>query len=129
MYEMVVRQGYSPYHRDSKTGLSLADLIVDCFRSKGCILPETEEPWFDTNTMPPVSLYVGGEDKLVDGRKLIERMRTVERDVKAVRVQVDEGYEHLDCLWSMDCVERVGRNVRDDIKATIPEHGGLRSQT
>lgn len=104
---------------------STSDMCIDCFRSKGCILPDTEDPWFDPDTMPPVSLYVGGKDRLVDGRKLIQRLSEVERRVKVVRWQIDEEYEHLDCLWSMDCVERIGRNVRDDIKATIPENGGF----
>ena len=77
--------------------------------------------------MPPVSLYVGGKDKLVDGRKLIERFESMERNVKLIRRQIDEEYEHLDCLWSMDCIERIGKNVREDIwftlggEAVIPE--------
>jgi hypothetical protein len=69
--------------------------------------------------MPPVSLYVGGRDKLVDGRKLIERFKTVEKDVLLIRSQVDEEYEHLDCIWSMDCIERVGKKVREDIWLTV----------
>ena len=65
--------------------------------------------------MPPVSLYIGGKDELVDGRKLIDRFKDVEKDVILVRAQVDEDYYHLDCLWSMDCIERVGKKVREDI--------------
>ena len=68
--------------------------------------------------MPPVSLYVGGRDKLVDGQKLIERFETVETEVVVIRSQVDKHYEHLDCLWSMDCVERIGEKVREDIWLT-----------
>jgi hypothetical protein len=70
--------------------------------------------------MPPVSLYVGGRDELVDGRKLCERLRTVEKDVVVMRCQIDGDYEHLDCLWSMDCVDRVAKNVVQDIWSTIP---------
>ena len=69
--------------------------------------------------MPPVSLYVGGMDKLVDGRKLIERFEKVETDVIVLRAQVDEEYEHLDCIWGFDCIERVGKRVRDDIWSTV----------
>jgi len=69
--------------------------------------------------MPPVSLYVGGMDKLVDGRKLIERFEKVETDVIVLRGQVDDEYEHLDCIWSFNCIERVGKRVRDDIWSTI----------
>jgi hypothetical protein len=73
--------------------------------------------------MPPVSLYVGGKDKLVDGRKLIERFKTVEKEVMLIRAQVDEDYYHLDCLWSMDCIERVGEKVREDIWFTVMGDG------
>jgi hypothetical protein len=69
--------------------------------------------------MPPVSLYVGGRDKLVDGRKLIERFEKVEKDILVIRSQVDEDYEHLDCLWSVDCIERIGEKVREDIWFTV----------
>lgn len=68
--------------------------------------------------MPPISLYVGGNDKLVDGNKLIERFEKVETDVVVIRSQIDEDYEHLDCLWSMDCIERIGEKVKEDIWAT-----------
>lgn len=64
--------------------------------------------------MPPVSLYVGGRDKLVDGQKLIKRFEEVETGVILLRTQVDD-YEHVDCIWSMDAIERVGKNVRHDI--------------
>ena len=70
--------------------------------------------------MPPVSLYVGGRDKLVDGRKLIERFETVESGVVLVRGQVDDEFEHLDCIWGFDCIDRVAKNVRQDIWSTIP---------
>jgi hypothetical protein len=61
-------------------------------------------------------------DKLVDGRKLIERFEKVETDVIVLRAQVDEEYEHLDCIWSFDCIERVGKRVRDDIWSTVTEN-------
>jgi hypothetical protein len=70
--------------------------------------------------MPPVSLYVGGKDELVDGNKLIERLETVEK-VILIRCQIDEAYEHLDCLWSMDCIELVGVKVREDIWFTVSD--------
>ena len=71
--------------------------------------------------MPPVSLYVGGRDKLVDGGKLIERFEEVESAVVVIRAQIDEDYEHLDCLWSMDCIERIGVRVKKDIWSTTWE--------
>lgn len=71
--------------------------------------------------MPPISLYVGGRDKLVEGRKLIERFDQVETDIVVIRTQIDEDYEHLDCLWSMDCIERIGVRVKEDIWSTTLE--------
>ena len=72
--------------------------------------------------MPPVALYVGGRDKLVDGRKLIEQFEKVETEVLLLRGQVDEEFEHLDCIWALDCIERVAKNVRRDIWMTVPVH-------
>jgi len=65
--------------------------------------------------MPPLSLYIGGQDKLVNGQRLVDRFKHIETDVKVIRVQIDKDYEHLDCLWSMDCVDRIGKRVREDI--------------
>jgi len=93
---------------------------VDGFAKWRCILRVDDEPWYQPGTMPPVSLYVGGKDQLVDGRKLIERLERVEKDVLLIRSQIDEDYEHLDCIWSMDCIDQVGRNVREDIWFTVP---------
>ena len=64
--------------------------------------------------MPPISLYVGGRDRLVNGEKLIERFAEVE-DVQVIRTQIDQDYEHLDCLWAMDCLKRIGEKVKEDI--------------
>jgi hypothetical protein len=93
---------------------------IDGFAKWKCILRIDQQPWYDANMMPPVALYVGGRDKLVDGEKLIERFKEVETGVSLIRSQIDEDYEHLDCIWSMDCIERVGKKVRDDIWTTIP---------
>jgi hypothetical protein len=87
----------------------------DCFVRQKCILQDTPVRWYDPDTMPPISLYVGGQDKLVDGRKLLQRFEEVETDVVVIRSQIDEDYEHLDCLWSMDCIERIGEKVKEDI--------------
>ena len=90
-------------------------------------MPDDEIAWYDANLMPPVSLYVGGKDKLVDGNKLIQRLTSVEKStVKVIRSQIDEDYEHLDCLWSVDCVERIGENVVQDIWSTVPMDSDMR---
>jgi hypothetical protein len=93
---------------------------IDCFVKKGCLLLDRESPWYDPTVMPPVSLYIGGRDKLVNGRKLIDRFENKEKIVP-IRIQIDEDYEHLDCLWSMDCIERIGKRIREDIWETISD--------
>ena len=93
-------------------------LTEECFARHKCILPDTDTQWYDPNLMPPVSMYVGNRDELVDGAKLIERFEKIERDVIVLRSQVDE-YEHLDCLWSMDAIDRVGKHIREDIWVTV----------
>ena len=110
MYAVVARQRFAFLH---------SRLMIDCFVKKKCILEEEMKPWYHADLMPPVSLYVGGRDKLVDGRKLMERFEKVEKGVVLVRGQVDEEFEHLDCIWGFDCLERIGKNVREDIWNTI----------
>lgn len=117
MYALVAWKRHFPQHLYPL--LHLKQLMIDCFARHKCILPETSKTWYDPALMPPVSLYVGGKDKLVNGRKLIERFKSVEKEVVLVRAQVDDDYYHLDCLWSMDCIERVGENVREDIWFTV----------
>lgn len=99
--------------------LSKIEINLDGFVEKKCLLPDTETRWYDPTLMPPVSLYVGGRDKLVNGRKLIERFQIIENNVLLMRNQVDEDYEHLDCIWSMDCIERIGEKVKEDIWFTV----------
>ena len=113
MYALVARQGSPP---------SALGLRVDGFGRKKCILSEDMEPWYDARLMPPVALYIGGQDKLVDGKKLIERFERVETRVSLLRGQIDEDFEHLDCIWGFDCIERVAKNVRLDIWDTVPLH-------
>jgi hypothetical protein len=95
-------------------------LMAECFARRKCTLLEGRTPWYDPSLMPPVSLYVGGRDKLVDGRNLTERFETVGSGVVLVRGQVDPEFEHLDCIWGFDCIDRVAKNVRLDIWSTIP---------
>ena len=92
--------------------------VEDCFAKKKCILFE-DTRWYDSR-MPPVSLFIGGRDKLVDGRKLAARLKERE-NVSVLRAQIDDEYEHLDCIWALDSIERVARRVRKDIWATCGE--------
>lgn len=69
--------------------------------------------WYNGQT-PPFALWVAGSDDLVDGRRLLRRFeRGREPHVRVVHSKVIDEYEHLDVLWAMDSIEKVGREVRD----------------
>lgn len=77
--------------------------------------------WYNGQA-PPFALWVAGSDDLVDGRRLLRRFeRGREPFVRLVHAKVIEEYEHLDVLWAMDSIEKVGREVRDVLWRTAPE--------
>ena len=77
--------------------------------------------WYGPRT-PPFALWVCGADKLVDGRRLLRRFeRGREPHVDVVHSKVIEGYEHLDVIWAMDAIEKVGKEVREVLWKTAPE--------
>ncbi|KAF2807050.1 alpha/beta-hydrolase [Mytilinidion resinicola] len=77
--------------------------------------------WYGPQT-PPFALWVCGADDLVDGRRLLRRFdRNREPHVDLVHSKIIEGYEHLDPLWSMDSIEKVGKEVRQVLWRTAPE--------
>lgn len=85
------------------------------------VQPGRVTAWYDEQ-VPPFALWVGGSDGLVDGRKLLRRFeRGREPHVKVVHSRVIEEYEHLDVLWAMDSIEKVGKEVRDVIWRTMPD--------
>ncbi|KAK9448902.1 Alpha/Beta hydrolase protein [Limtongia smithiae] len=86
------------------------------FSSKRCIFDSTEEPWFDERC-PPVGLWIGGSDTLVDGNKLLERLES-EPHVSLVAKSIIEPYDHMDLLWAIDVPEKVGTGVKETIWAT-----------
>ncbi|KAI4209094.1 MAG: hypothetical protein LQ351_007930 [Letrouitia transgressa] len=76
--------------------------------------------WYDEQ-MPPLALWIGGSDELVDGRRLLRRFeRGREPNVRIVHQKVIEEYEHLDVIWAMDCIDQVGREIREVIWRTVP---------
>ncbi|KAL4886808.1 Alpha/Beta hydrolase protein [Aspergillus karnatakaensis] len=80
----------------------------------------SDTAWFGPDT-PPLALWVGGSDQLVDGRKLLERLESGrEPHVQVAHAKVIEEYEHLDVLWAMDAIEQVGREVRQVLWETMP---------
>ena len=115
----------------------------ECFAKHKCILATREEgmqeeeededesegeekgkgrsAWYDEQ-VPPMALWVAGSDELVDGRRLLRRFeRGREPHVKVVHSKVIEEYEHLDVLWAIDAVEKVGKEVRQVLFDTMPD--------
>nr|POF12828.1 sterol esterase 2 [Quercus suber] len=82
--------------------------------------------WYN-DQFPPLALWVCGADNLVDGRRLLRRFdRGREPHVRIVHKKIIEGYEHLDVIWAMDAVEKVGKEVREVIWRTVdPESAKL----
>ncbi|KAK6340652.1 hypothetical protein TWF696_008977 [Orbilia brochopaga] len=79
-----------------------------------------ERAWFDTS-FPPLALWICGSDKLVDGIKLLRRLkRGAEPDVNLVHAKVVPEYEHLDCIWAIDSIMQVGAEVRSCVWQSVP---------
>lgn len=77
--------------------------------------------WYDEQ-VPPMALWIAGSDDLVDGRRLLRRFaRAREPHVRVVHQKVIEEYEHLDVIWAMDSIQKVGREVKDVIWKTAPD--------
>jgi hypothetical protein len=71
---------------------------------------------------PPFALWIAGSDDLVDGRRLLRRFqRGREPHVRLVHAKVIPEYEHLDVIWAMDSIEKVGKEVRQILWKTAPE--------
>ncbi|KAL2009488.1 hypothetical protein VTN00DRAFT_5295 [Thermoascus crustaceus] len=76
--------------------------------------------WFD-GRVPPMALWIAGSDDLVDGKRLLRRLRNGrEPHVRVVHAKVIDEYEHLDVIWAMDVIEQVGIEVREVIWRTVP---------
>ncbi|EPE31509.1 alpha/beta-Hydrolase [Glarea lozoyensis ATCC 20868] len=83
-------------------------------------VPEVREirPWYD-HRAPPMAFWAAGKDELVDGRRLLKRFgRGREPDVRVVHSELIDEYEHLDVIWAMDIIDRVGRGVKDTLWMT-----------
>lgn len=85
--------------------------------------------WYNEQ-FPPLAMWVAGNDDLVDGRRLLRRFdRGREPHVNVVHKKIIEGYEHLDVIWAMDVIEKVGREVKDVIWATVSEEARMQCRT
>ncbi|KAF2435824.1 alpha/beta-hydrolase [Tothia fuscella] len=77
--------------------------------------------WYDEH-VPPLALWVAGSDDLVDGKRLLRRFeRGREPFVEIVHQSVIEEYEHLDVIWAIDSIEKVGKGVLETIWKTVPD--------
>jgi pimeloyl-ACP methyl ester carboxylesterase len=86
-----------------------------------CAKSRVKYAWYGPGT-PPFALWVCGADELVDGRRLLRRFeRNREPYVDVVHSKIIEGYEHLDVIWAMDAIEKVGKEVREVIWKTASE--------
>ncbi|KAF4553601.1 Hypothetical protein D9617_6g093320 [Elsinoe fawcettii] len=78
--------------------------------------------WYD-DRFPPLAMWVCGNDDLVDGRRLLRRFdRGREPEVRVVHKKIVEGYEHLDVIWAVDVIEKVGTEIREVVWRTLPEY-------
>ncbi|MCJ1474372.1 hypothetical protein MMC13_003030 [Lambiella insularis] len=76
--------------------------------------------WYDEQA-PPMAFWVAGSDDLVDGRRLLRRFeKGREPHVRVVHSKIIEEYEHLDVIWAMDSIEKVGKEVKEVIFKTMP---------
>ena len=83
--------------------------------------PSRVQAWYD-DRVPPFALWIAGSDDLVDGRRLLRRFeRGREPHVRVVHSRIIDEYEHLDVIWAMDAIDKVGREVRDVIWHTMPQ--------
>jgi pimeloyl-ACP methyl ester carboxylesterase len=79
------------------------------------------KPWFDDRA-PPLAMWVAECDELVDGPRLLRRFQNGrEPHARVAHAEVVEDYEHLDVIWAVDAIERVGKNVMNVIWATMDE--------
>ncbi|KAI9847370.1 MAG: hypothetical protein M1837_002558 [Sclerophora amabilis] len=104
------------------------DLEEEVTHSDGLVKNESDSAlrsasaWYDEQA-PPFALWVAGSDDLVDGRRLLRRFeKGREPFVRVVHAKVIEEYEHLDVIWAMDSIEKVGKEVRDVIWKTASEN-------
>jgi pimeloyl-ACP methyl ester carboxylesterase len=108
----------------------------ECFATQKCILATREEgkmedvedeegdsegrdpgqtAWYDERA-PAFAFWIAGSDHLVDGRRLLRRFaRGREPHVRLVKAKIIEEYQHLDVIWAVDMIEKVGNEVKEVI--------------
>lgn len=91
--------------RFTPTPVSSASIFWWCgkggFAERGCTMDDTRQTWWSisnsetglTCSLPPLSLWSGGKDYLVDAKKLIKRLQEQEIGVKILRMEEIEHSE------------------------------------
>lgn len=75
--------------------------------------PKGSTAWYNEQC-PPFALWVCGNDKLVDGERLLRRFENGrEPHVNVVHSKVIPEYEHLDVLWAMDAPDQIFGELRE----------------
>ncbi|GJJ07797.1 hypothetical protein Clacol_002002 [Clathrus columnatus] len=98
------------------TPVSSASIFWWCgkggFAERGCTMDDTRPTWWTiwteaglVSSLPPLSLWSGGKDYLVDVKKLIKRLREKENSVTIMRIEEIEHSEHCDFYWAAESVE------------------------
>ncbi|KAI9052740.1 hypothetical protein LZ554_003014 [Drepanopeziza brunnea f. sp. 'monogermtubi'] len=91
--------------------------------------PKGSTAWYNEQ-VPPFALWVTGSDDLVDGRRLLRRFeRGREPHVRIVHSHLIEEYEHLDVIWAMDCIEKVGCELKEVLWKTCDVRDQVRIPT
>jgi len=96
------------------------------FASRGCSLDPTLSPWFNSS-FPPLFVYYGGRDSLVDVDALLRRLQEDEPGVRLMRSERLEQAEHCDFYYAADAVEWCFSSFVDDIERTRSKYPGEKS--
>jgi len=106
--------------RFTPTPVSSASLFWWCgkggWAERKCALDVTMPKWFDSR-FPPLAVYYGGRDALIDTEALLARLKT-ETDVKVIRTLRLDQAEHCDFYYAADAVEWFFSSFADDIERT-----------
>src|SRR6516165_4310569 len=89
------------------------EALIEASEDAEDVSPSQLPAWYGPG-VPPFALWVCGSDELIDGRRLLRRFaRGREPHVRVVHARVIEEYEHLDVLWAIDAIEKVGKEVKE----------------
>jgi len=88
-----------------------------------CALDTSMSQWFDSR-FPPLAMYYGGRDSLIDTESLLQRLKSNEPEVKVIRSMKVDKAEHCDFYYAAEAVEWCFSSFKDDIEKTRPKYPG-----